>query len=103
MLLKLCFICKEALLRLAIAILRDRVATDLAKVGYTRNDAGMWNIVREDVPVELTVGGLKIEASMHEANAIRQLLDNALVTMYSNKKITPDLPMQHELRSPSAY
>lgn len=101
--LKLCFIAKEALLRLAIAILRDRVATDLAKVGYTRNESGMWNIVREDVPVELTTGGLKIEASMHEANAIRQLLDNALVTMYASKKITPDLPMQHELRSPSSY
>lgn len=98
---KITFIIKEALLRLAIAILRDRVATDLAKVGYTRNDSAVWGIVREDVPAELTVGGLKIEASMHEANAIRQLLDNALVTMYSNKKITPDLPLQHELRSPS--
>lgn len=97
---KIKFIIKEALLRLAIAILRDRVANDLAKVGYTRNESGMWSIVREDVPEELTVGGLKIEASMHEANAIRQLLDNALVTMYASRKITPDLPMQHELRSP---
>ena len=98
--LKLYFIAKETLLRFAIGVLRHRVATDLARIGYKRNDAGMWSIVREDVPHEIHEGGLKIEASMHEANAIRQLLDNALVTMYASRKITPDLPMQHELRSP---
>ena len=91
---KFIFILKEAAVRLAIAILRNRVTTDLKKIGYVRDEKGMWKITREDMPGVVTTG-----ASMHEASAIRMLLDDALITQYPTKLDKYSPPQVQDLKS----
>lgn len=80
---KITFLFREGLIRLALAIIRHRVTSDLAKVGYVKEAGDMWRVVREDLP------GHKIGASMHEGNAIRQFVDSATIAMYRPTKTTP--------------
>jgi hypothetical protein len=73
---------KEFAARFAIALIRDRVATDLRRMGYVRDEYATWSIEREDATV---VGGSKITASVTEANCIREFVNVALANLYKEK------------------
>jgi hypothetical protein len=73
---------KDLLIRLAIAILKDRVRADLTKMGYSRKDGGMWHVDRTKDDIEAQIEGRQIVASLHEETAIRSLVDVALRQQY---------------------
>lgn len=73
---------KEFVIRFAIALIRDRIAADLRRMGYVRGRDATWSIEREDATV---VGGSKITASVTEANCIREFVNVALANLYKEK------------------
>jgi hypothetical protein len=79
---KIALFFKESIIRFAIAIIRDRVSTDLKRMGYVRDNDATWTIVREDAS---EIGGSKISASVTEANCIREFVNSALGTLYKEK------------------
>ena len=75
---KLALIFSEFLVRLGIALLRDRVTTDLRKTGFTPAGSGVWSKPHagdEDDGDRLT--------SIHEATAITSLVQIALRNIYT--------------------
>lgn len=71
-------IVKDIVVRFAIGLLRDRIAKDLASIGYTKDDKHVWRVQREKIlPFDPDVS-----ATVHEADAIRSLVETALVKLY---------------------
>lgn len=69
---------KDATIRFAVAILRDRIATDLKSIGYTKDEKHVWRVQREKVlPFDPDVTSV-----VHEQDAIRSLLETALASIY---------------------
>lgn len=68
----------EALIRLALAILRDRVVTTFTRLGYTKDENHVWTKPREII----FPGDPKVSVSTSEPNAIRGLVDTLLINTY---------------------
>ncbi len=71
-------IVKDAAIRFAVAILRDRIATDLASIGYIKDNKGIWRVDRE----KILPGDPNVTSVVHEADAIRSLVETVLARAY---------------------